>query len=229
MATSGTTTFNPDFLEIAEEAFEQAGTVLSGGYDLRSARRSLNLLLTEWSNRGLNLWTVDEQSFILTPGEPVYTVANGTIDLIDHQIRINDGLTSQIDYTLTRVSVGSWATLANKTLIGRPLQVWIERTTTGPRLNLWPVPDTLQTYTLVYWRLRHMEDVGASAANTVDIPVRFIPAIIAGLALRTAIKKPELAQRVPSLKTEYEEQFLLASGEDRDRASLFVAPDLDSW
>jgi len=220
MTTSGTSTFNLDFAEIAEEAFERAGLELRSGYDMKSARRSLNLLCAEWANLGLNLWTVASGSIVLTPGQAVYTAADGVpsemVDLIEHVIRTNNA-GQNTDITMNRISVSDYSNIPTKTVQGRPLQIYVNRQI-SPTLTVWPVPDSSTTYTLVYWYLRRIQDTGASAANTADIPYRFLPALIAGLAYYIALKNPEAADRIQMLKGFYEEQFQLAASEDRDRA-----------
>jgi len=220
MTTSGTSTFNLDFAEIAEEAFERAGLELRSGYDMKSARRSLNLLCAEWANLGLNLWTVASGSIVLTPGQAVYTSADGVptemVDLIEHVLRTNNA-GQNTDITMNRISVSDYANIPTKTVQGRPLQIYVNRQI-SPTLTVWPVPDSSTTYTLVYWYLRRIQDTGASAANTADIPYRFLPALIAGLAYYVALKNPEAADRIQMLKGFYEEQFQLAASEDRDRA-----------
>lgn len=220
MTTSGTSTFNLDFAEIAEEAFERAGLELRSGYDMKSARRSLNLLCAEWANLGLNLWTVASGSIVLTPGQATYTSADGVpsemVDLIEHVIRTNNA-GQNTDITMNRISVSDYANIPTKNVQGRPLQIYVNRQI-SPTLTVWPVPDSSTTYTLVYWYLRRIQDTGASAANTADIPYRFLPALIAGLAYYIALKNPEAADRIQMLKSFYEEQFQLAASEDRDRA-----------
>lgn len=220
MATSGTSTFNLDFAEIAEEAFERAGLELRSGYDMRTARRSLNLISAEWSNLGLNLWTVATGTITLNPGQGTYTVSDGIpadmIDMIEHVIRTNTSGTNS-DISMNRISVSDYANIPAKSVTGRPLQIYVNRQV-SPEITVWPVPDSSTTYTLVYWYLRRIQDTGASAANTADIPYRFLPALISGLAYYIALKNPEAADRIQMLKGFYEEQFQLAASEDRDRA-----------
>lgn len=225
MATSGTAVFNPDILVLVEEAFEQAGSELRSGYDLRTARRSLDLIAQEWSNRGYNLWTVEAGTQLLTAGTATYTLPADTIDLVEHLIRTDSGDTTlQADYHLQRLSLPSYADITNKLVQGRPLQIYIDRQVDAPTVTLWPVPDSTQTYTLAYWRIRRIEDAGVDGTNTYDVPSRFIPALIAALAYRIAVKKPELQQRVPFLQAEAERQWDLASGEDRVKASVRFVP-----
>jgi hypothetical protein len=220
MATSGSATFNPSLDVIIEEAFERAGTELRSGYDLKSARRSLDIMAAEWSNRGLNLWTVTVGTQALTAGTASYTLPTDTIDLLEHVIRSGSG-TSQADYDIERIGVSSYAAIVNKNQTGRPVQIYVERTLT-PTVNVWPVPD-VNTYTLVYWRMRRIQDTGA-ATNTADIPSRFIPALVSGLAYYIALKRPALMNRVQMLKQIYDEQFQMAYEEDRERVPLRIIP-----
>ena len=228
MATSGTTAFDMDFTEIAEEAWERAGREMRSGYDLRTARRSMNLLTIEWQNRGLNLWTIDSGTQTLTAGTSQYTLPADTIDLLDHVIRTNAGnTTTQSDLVISRIGVSSYAAIPNKLTQGRPLQVWIERLQAAPRINLWPVPDDSTTYTFVYWRLRRIEDAG-NGVETADMNFRFLPCLVAGLAYHIAMKVPELVTRIDMLKAVYDEQYNLAAGEDREKTSERFIPRVGS-
>jgi len=222
MTTSGTTAFNLDFAEIAEEAFERCGAELRSGYDLRTARRSLNLLLLEWANRGLNMWTVEQGVEVLTPGTATYEMPADTVDLIEHVIRTGTGNT-QADLSISRISVSTYATIPTKTAQGRPIQLYIDRARTNPSVTVWPVPDSSQQYTLVYWRLRRMEDAG-TGVTTQDIPFRFLPVLVSGLAYYLSLKLPEGMPRTQLLKAEYEEQWLQASTEDREKAPVRFVP-----
>jgi hypothetical protein len=300
VTTSGNTAFSPDFTEIAEEAWEQAGREMRTGYDLRTARRSMNLLTIEWANRGLNMWTYEQGTITLTPGLPTYALPLDTIDLLDHVIRTGANASStQADLSITRISVSTYATIPNKLAQGRPIQIWVQRLSgqvspTGATLNgsinsstttillsstanlpsagfvrigsediyygwlsgnnlggvvrgqngttaashnsgdavynpnlpavtVWPTPDNSQTYQLVYWRLRRMQDAG-SGIQTADMNFRFLPALVSGLAYHIAKKVPELVERLPMLKASYDEQFDLAAGEDREKAAVRFVP-----
>ena len=223
MATSGTTDFNMEFTEIAEEAWERAGRELRSGYDLRTARRSMNLMTIEWQNRGINLWTVDEGTINLVAGTGQYTLPDDTIDLLEQVIRTDAGnVNTQSDLTITRISVSTYASIPNKLTRGRPIQVWIERLVAAPQINVWPVPDN-NNYVFKYYRLRRIEDAG-SGVNTADMNFRFLPCLVAGLAYHIAMKVPELAPRIEMLKAEYEAQFVLAAGEDREKTPLRFVP-----
>jgi hypothetical protein len=224
MTTSGTTAFNLDFTELAEEAWERAGREMRSGYDLRTARRSMNLLTIEFANRGINLWTVESGSQVLTPGVATYNLPADTIDIIEHVIRTNAGnATLQSDLTISRISVSTYASIPAKLTQGRPIQIFVERLRDQPKITLWPVPDSSVQYTLFYYRLRRIQDAG-TGVNTPDAPFRFLPAIAAGLAYHIAMKTPDLAGRVQMLKAEYDEQFNLAAGEDREKASVRFVP-----
>lgn len=221
MTTSGMAVWTPDLTEIIEEAGERCGYEIRSGYDLRTARRSLNLLLSDWANRGVNLWTIEQGVVPMIPGSATYTLPADTVDLIEHVTRTGSG-SSQQDINLTRISISTYSTIPNKTSTGRPLQIWIERQNT-PRFTVWPVPDDSTQYTVVYWRLRRVQDAG-DGVNTLDMPFRFVPALIAGLAYYLALKVPNGLERVQLLKAQYDEAWDLASSEDRDKAAVRFVP-----
>ena len=224
MRTTGTTSFDLDFSELAEEAWERAGREMRSGYDLRTARRSMNLMTIEWANRGINMWTIEEDFLTLVAGTATYVLASDTIDLMEHVIRTGSGSAStQSDIVISRISAPAYAAIPNKLSQGRPVQIWIQRQG-EPQVTLWPVPDSSTTYTLQYWRLRRIQDVGAGGTFTQDMPFRFLGAAAAGLAYYLAMKVPELAERVPMLQAEYERQWGLASEEDREKATLRLVP-----
>jgi len=301
MATNGGTSFNLDLNELVEEAFERAGLELRTGYDLRTARRSLNLMTIEWANRGINLWTIEQGQIPMVTGQASYPFPVDTIDLLDQVIRQNAGTTNQIDINISRISESTYMTLPNKLTQGRPIQVWINRQsgqsnpttalldgtisatdttitltstadvatngfikidnetiyysnvsgnqllncargqndttatahTTGaaitnqnlPSINVWPTPNAPgNQYMFVYYRLRRVQDAGTGATEQ-DIPFRFLPCMVAGLAYYVAMKKPEVpGDRVLALKAAYEEQFQLAADEDREKASIRFVP-----
>ena len=224
MTTSGATSFNLDLNEIVEEAFERAGSELRTGYDLRTARRSLNLMFADWANRGLNMWTYEQGSIPLVPGTSTYDLPNDTVDLLEHVIRTGAGSAStQADLTITRISVSTYATIPNKLQQARPIQVWIERLSPTPTITVWPIPDNSTTYTFVYWRLRRIQDAG-NGSNTMDLPFRFLPCMVAGLAYYLALKLPNGAQRMDILKAQYDEAWQLAADEDREKAAVRFVP-----
>jgi hypothetical protein len=224
MAVSGTTAFNLDLTEIVEEAFERAGSEMRTGYDLRTARRSLNLLFADWANRGINMWTFEQGTITLVQGTATYNLPADTVDLMEHVIRTGAGSAStQADLTITRISVSTYATIPNKLTQARPIQVWIQRLVDNPTITVWPVPDGSQTYTFVYWRLKRIDDAG-TGINTMDVPFRFLPCMVAGLAYYLALKVPNGADRLPVLKQQYDEAWDLASTEDREKAAVRFVP-----
>lgn len=229
--TTDTTAFNLDLNSLIEESFERCGAELRSGYDMRTARRSLNLLLLDWANRGVNMWTIEQGTQVLTPGTATYSLPLDTVDLLDHVIRTGSGQ-NQIDINISRISVSTYAQIPNKNATGRPIQVRIDRKTgatnsanvaQNPTITVWPVPDTSQTYTFVYWRLRRMQDAG-NGINGQDIPFRLLPALVSGLAYHLAIKLPNALDRVQMLKSQYDEAWELASTEDREKAPVRFVP-----
>lgn len=302
MSTSGTVAFNLDLNNLIEEAFERAGTELRSGYDMRTARRSLNLLTIEWANRGINLWTIEQGQIALTTGQGLYPLPADTIDILDANIRQNNGIQSnQTDIAISRISESTWSSIPNKLAQGRPVQFWFNRqtgqsnlstatlastvtatattipvsnasslTTTGfikidsetigysnvsgnnlinvfrgqngttaashtaaapitvqnlPAVNLWLTPDAGGgPYTYVFYRLRRVQDAGTNGTVEPDIPFRFLPCMVAGLAFYMAQKLPDGQARLGFLKQEYEEQWMMASTEDREKASIRFVP-----
>jgi hypothetical protein len=223
MTTSGTSNWNPDFSEIIEEAFERCGLEIRTGYDIKTARRSLNFIFQEWANKGINMWTIEEGTQVLTQGVATYTLPTDTVDLMEHVIRTEQGGQPQ-DITISRISVSVYATIPNKIQQGRPVQIYIQRLNT-PQFTVWPVPDNAYTYTLKYWRLRRIQDTGNNGDLTADMPFRFVPAITAALAYQIALKRPEVVQdRVLLLKAMADEAYQLAADEDREKAPQRFVP-----
>ena len=211
---------------------------------MRTARRSLNLLFADWANRGINMWTIEQGQIPLVQGTNTYDLPVDTVDLIEHVIRTNPGVqNTQADLTISRISVDTYATIPNKLQQARPIQVWINRqsgatyagdsTTTppvgidAPKIVVWPTPDqgtvSAPYYTFVYWRLRRIHDAG-NGVNTMDIPFRFLPCLIAGLSYYLALKIPGADARLPILKQQYDEAWDLASSEDREKAPIRFVP-----
>ena len=299
--TSGASSFNLDLSEIVEEAFERAGSELRTGYDLKTARRSLNLLFADWANRGLNMWTFEQGTISFVQGQNTYPLPNDTVDLMEHVIRTGAGnAATQADLSITRISVSTYATIPNKLQQARPIQIWVQRYTgqispTGltvsggtlsatnttvtlsstvglpaagfvkidneiigygaisgntltscargqdnttaathtsgtavywaqvPAVTVWPTPDGSQTYQLVYWRLRRTQDIG-DGVNVADVPFRFVPCMVAGLAYYLALKIPGAEARMAVLKAQYDEAWEVASTEDREKASIRFVP-----
>lgn len=305
MATSGTSGFNLDLNNIVEEAFERCGLELRTGYDLKTARRSMNLLTIEWANRGINLWTVDQQTINLNSYQGIYPIPADTIDILDAVTRTSAGVSSnQTDINISRISEPTYMTIPNKLANGRPIQMYFSRqsgmenlitgvlsgnisatdtvitltsvdglSSTGfikigtetigytnidpttnqlqncwrgqngttaashlsgatvtnqnlPFINIWPTPNPPgDQYTFVYYRLRRIQDAGDGGTYVQDIPFRFIPAIVAGLAYYISMKKPEVApDRVAMLKADYEQQYQFAGEEDREKAAIRFVP-----
>lgn len=228
---SGTTSFTPDLNELVEEAFERCGAELRTGYDMRTARRSLNLLLMEWANRGINLWTLDSGQISLVYNTGTYDLPLDTVDLLDHVIRTGTGV-NQIDINISRISNSTYAMIPNKNATGRPIQVWINRrtgatnsvgATVPPQITVWPLPDNSTPYTFVYWRLRRMQDAG-NGVNGQDVPFRMIPCLVAGLSYYLSMKLPGAEQRIEMLKAMYDEEWQRAADEDREKAPVRFVP-----
>jgi hypothetical protein len=296
--TSGTSTFNLDLNNLVEDAFERCGKELRTGYDLRTARRSLNIMTAEWANRGINLWTVEPGQINLEQGRIMYPLPVDTVDLLDMVTRTGTG-TNQQDININRISESTYITIPNKNATGRPIQVWINRqsgqenptsiltaealdatettitltSTVGlaqfgfikvdnetiqyggidgndltgcvrgvnnttaathltaskiyvqnlPTVNVWPAPDQSNFYQFVYYRLRRIQDAG-NGVTVEDVPFRFIPCMVAGLAYYLSQKLPGAETRIEMLKADYEQAFQLAADEDREKASVRFVP-----
>jgi hypothetical protein len=304
MTTTGTDVFNLQFSDIAEEAYERCGVEMRTGYQLRTARRSLNIMTIEWANRGINLWTIDQGEIVLNTNQITYTIPVDTIDLLDHVVRTGSGV-NQTDINITRISETTYSQIPNKYANGRPIQVWVNRqsgntnsipsttvaqsilagdttitvssvanlpssgyvnidtetinytnvsgnqllncirgqnntTAAGhnagtnvyitylPNITVWPAPNAGGGYTFVYWRMRRIQDAG-NGIQTQDTPFRFIPCLTSGLAYYLSMKVPEAMNRSAELKAAYEEQWDWASTEDREKASLRLAPRQMFW
>jgi hypothetical protein len=224
MTTSGTATFSLDLTEVVEEAFERAGSEMRSGYDLRTARRSLNLLFADWANRGINMWTFEQGSIPLIQGTSDYDLLPDTVDLLEHVIRTGAGsMSTQADLSITRISLPTYASIPNKLTQARPIQLVINREQATPSVTVWPIPDQTGVYTLVYWRLRRIQDAG-NGVNTPDVPFRFLPVLVAGLSYYLALKVPGGMDRLQELKAQYDEAWDTASSEDRDKAETRLVP-----
>lgn len=224
MATSGVAIWNPDIAEIVEEAYERAGVEIRTGYQFRTARRSLNILFQEWANRGINLWTVTADQITLVQGQGTYDLPDDCVDIIEHVIRQNEGSQyNQTDLVIPRIALPTYAAIPNKLATGRPVQVYVNRQAPTPQINIWPTPNQ-SGYIFYYWYLRRIDDAGQSGANTVELPFRFVPAIIAGLAYYLALKSPESMDRIGMLKQMYDEAWDQAAREDRDKSPVRFVP-----
>jgi hypothetical protein len=228
MATSSSKNFEPDVAEYIEEAFERCGLELRTGYDLKSANRSLNLMLAEWANRGLNQWTIQEKTVSMVKDTREYNVdsTNGTapIDVLD--VFIRETVSSETtDLPMTRLSRAEYSHIVNKSSTGKPNQFFIDKQIT-PKISVWPTPDKSSTYTVVMNVLTRMDD-SDSATNTMEVPFRFYPCLTAGLAYYISMKRAP--ERTAMLKSMYEEEFTRALSQDEDRASFRISPDIRSY
>ena len=219
MTTSSSTDFNLDVAEYIEEAFERCGLEAKTGYDLQTARRSLNIMLAEWANRGLNQWTIEQRTQALTANDSEYSLDTDIIDILSVVVR-----RSGTDFSMTRISRDTFINLPNKTSTSRPTQYFLDRQIT-PNLKLYPTPEN-STDVIVYDALTRIQDADAQV-NTMEIPFRFYPCLTAGLAYYIAMKRAP--DRIQLLKTVYEEEFERAMAEDRDRSAFNVSPKLDYY
>jgi len=215
MTTSNSKDFDLDVAEYVEEAFERCGLEVRTGYDLKTAKRSLNLMLADWANRGLNQWTIKQRTVAMVVGDGSYELGNDVIDVLSVIVQ-RDGT----DYSLDRLSRDGFLTIPNKATQGRVNQFFLDRQVT-PVLNLWPVPNNA-TDVVYYDALTRMDDADIYT-NTMDLPFRFYPCLAAGLAYYIALKRAP--NRVQMLKAVYEEEFDRAATEDRDRSSFNVVPN----
>ena len=219
MATSSSTNFELDVAEYIEEAFERCGLEVRTGYDLTTARRSLNIMLAEWANRGLNQWTIEQRTQALTANDSDYSLGTDIIDILSAVVR-----RSTTDFSMSRISRDTYLATPNKSTTGRPTQFFLDRQIT-PNLKIWPTPEN-STDVIIYDALTRMQDADA-VTNTMEIPFRFYPCLTAGLAYYISMKKAP--DRIQLLKTVYEEEFERAMGEDRDRSSFTVTPQLNYY
>ena len=220
MTTSGTATFNLSIDDIVEEAFERCGMRPQSGYQLSSARRSLNLLFMDWANRGLNLWTIEQATYTLTQGTNEISLGSDVVNVLEAIIR-DASVSPPIDIYIERISREDYLNVPNKTSeLARPAQFYVQRTNI-PKVFFYPSPD--RTYTFVYYRIRRIQDAG-EYTNTADVNFRFLPCLVSGLAYYLSLKfAPD---RAVALKAIYDEDFTRAALEDRDTASVQFVPDL---
>ena len=228
MALSGSKDFEPDVAEYVEEAFERCGLELRTGYDLKTAKRSANLMLAEWSNRGLNQWTIKQKTVAMVKDTATYNIdstnATAPIDVLDAFVRETIG-SNETDMPRSRINRAEYANITNKSTTGKPNQIFINKQTT-PTITLWPVPDKNTTYTVYMNVLTRMDDADG-ATNTVDVPFRFYPCFAAGMAYYLSLKKAP--ERTPVLKQLYEEEFERAMSQDQSRASFRISPNLGGY
>jgi len=219
MTTSGSKNFELDVSDYIEEAFERCGVEVRTGYDLKTAKRSLNLLLADWANRGLNQWTIKQTTVTCVSGTADYTLDADTIDILSVVVRRDN-----TDYGIERLSRDEYLNIPDKTSTGRPSQFFLDRQIT-PVLKVWTTPEN-STDQLIFDRLVRIDDAD-TFTNTMEVPFRFYPCLAAGLAYYISIKKAP--NRAQFLKAIYEEEFERAMTEDRDRASFNVAPSLEYY
>ena len=220
MALSGSTNFEPNVAEFVEEAFERCGLELRTGYDLKTARRSINLMLAEWANRGLNQWTIEQATQTVTEGTTDYSLNANIIDILDVVLRRTINQT-QTDISMNRVSRSEYINIPNKTTKARPSQFFFDKLST-PTLKIWPAPEN-STDILVFNKIVRMDDAD-KATNTMDMPFRFFPCFAAGLAYYISLKRAP--ERTSQLKAIYEEEFRRAADQDEDRASFNIKPSI---
>jgi len=223
MATSNSTDFEPNVAEFVEEAFERCGLELRTGYDLKTARRSINLMLAEWANRGLNQWTIEQATQTVTEGTTDYSLNSNVIDILDVVLRRTINQT-QTDISMNRISRSEYINIPNKTTKARPSQFFLDKLST-PTLKVWPSPEN-STDILVFNKIVRMDDAD-KPTNTMDMPFRFYPCFAAGLAYYISLKRAP--ERTSQLKALYEEEFERAMAEDRDRSAFNVTPKLDYY
>ena len=237
MVTSGTHTFELDTSEIIEEAYERCGLEVKSGFELKTARRSLNLLLTKWVNDGVNLFTLDLTNTAMTKDQDNITLSSlEYLDIIDAAVR-NTNATPDVDVSMERISMSEYLSYPTKTTSGKPTHYAIERNSqfkssgsATHKIYLWPVPD--QTYyQLLSWTVRYPQDVSATYTQNPDIPRRYLPALISGLAVELANKRPAQVDinRRQELKAYYEQDWEKAREEDRERVSFYVQPKVRGY
>ena len=221
MASSGTSTFNLNIDEVIDEAYERCGLTTNSGYDLKRARRNLNILLSEWSNRGLNHWKVENKEQALTAGTISYATPSNCNDVLEAYVSTGAGNSTTItDVSLTKIDRSAYAALPNKGSTGQPSQYYVDRQI-NPQIYLYQAPDAV-TYTyLKYYYIARIEDAGAYT-NTPDAPYRFLPCMVAGLSYYLSFFKA--ADRTQMLKLAYEDEMKRALDEDGSRTSLYITP-----
>jgi hypothetical protein len=220
MALSSSTNFEPNVAEFVEEAYERCGIELRTGYDLKTSRRSINLMLAEWANRGLNQWTIEQATQTVTEGTTDYSLNSNVIDILDVVLRrtVNE---VQTDISMNRISRSEYINIPNKTTKSRPSQFFLDKLNT-PNLKIWPAPEN-STDILVFNKIVRMDDADTST-NTMDMPFRFYPCFVAGLAYYISLKRAP--ERTAQLKALYEEEFRRAADQDEDRASFRIRPKM---
>ena len=218
MATSGTTSFDLTIEEIIAESYERCGLYVRSGYDLKTSRRSLNLLFAEWANRGLNLWTIEQIIKTLTADTSSYDLDADLVDILSAVI--TEASDSTVDRQIERISRAEYLHISKKSTSASPTQFYIERSIT-PKLYVYATPDAADTFK--YYALTRIQDAGSYSGNA-EVPFRFLPCLVAGLAYYIAMKKAP--DRIQLLKQVYEDEWLRASSEDSTRSSIKIVPNI---
>jgi hypothetical protein len=221
MAVSGTYNFNLDIDEVIQEATEMIGGENTLGHEPASARRSINLMLKDWQNRGILLWSTSVSSVTVSASVTAYSLDSSTVDALEVVLGRDD-----TDIQLTRISPEEYLLIPNKTQTGRPMQYSIRRGISNPTMSVWPIPEN-STDVLKIEIISELQDVDKSAEQNADLPKRFLPPLTCGLAYYMSMKRPGVeGQRMQMLKGNYEELLSRAMLEDRERASMRVIPKL---
>ena len=221
MAVSGTYNFNLDIDEVIQEATEMIGGENTLGHEPASARRSINLMLKDWQNRGILLWSTSVSSVTVSASVTAYSLDSSTVDALEVVLGRDD-----TDIQLTRISPEEYLLIPNKTQTGRPMQYSIRRGISNPTMSVWPIPEN-STDVLKIEIISELQDVDKSAEQNADLPKRFLPPLTCGLAYYMSMKRPGVeGQRMQMLKMNYEELLSRAMLEDRERASMRVIPKL---
>jgi len=222
MSTSGTYNFSMEIDEVIQEALEMIGGEQTLGHDPKSSRRSINLLLQDWQNRGVLLWSADTTVVTLAASVSSYELTSATIDVLEAVVNVSD-----TDIQLDRITMEEYLKIPRKSQTGRPTQYAVRRGRTNPTVYIWPIPDQT-AYSLKLEKVRYLQDVNKSAVQIADISRRFLPCLSAGLAYFMSLKRPGITEnRVAFLKGEYEERLARAMDEDRERSSIRIVPRLN--
>ena len=223
MATSGSRDFQPNVAEWIEEAYERCGLEMCTAYDARTARRSLNILFADWANRGLNQWTISNVSQTLTEGTDSYSLNAYVVDVLDVVLRRTENSVTT-DYQMNQIGRSEYWNIPNKATKARPTQYFLDKQET-PKIYVWPAPEN-STDIIKMNQILRIEDADTSV-NDVQVPFRFYPCLVAGLAYYLSQKRAP--ERMDALKAMYEDEFARALAQDESRASLMVKPNMRSY
>lgn len=223
MATSGSRDFQPNVAEWIEEAYERCGLEMRTAYDAKTARRSLNILFADWANRGLNQWTISNVSQTLTEGTESYSLNSYVVDVLDVVLRRTENGVAT-DYQMNSIGRSEYWNIPNKSNKARPTQYFLDKQET-PKIYVWPAPEN-STDIIKMNQILRIEDADASV-NDVQVPFRFYPCLVAGLAYYISQKRAP--ERMEALKAMYEDEFARALAQDESRASLMVKPNMRSY